>query len=48
MPRPSHQALNGETVGIRERFSNGGRWPGDPALPAEENANCMCSVSFSE
>lgn len=47
-PRPSHQALNGETVGIRERFSNGGRWPGDPALPAEENANCMCSVEFSE
>jgi len=47
-PRPSHAAMNGETVGIRQRFSNGGRWPGDPALGAEENANCMCSVVFGK
>ena len=45
-PRDSHAALNGMTVGIRERFPNGQRWPGDPAGGADENANCMCSVSF--
>jgi HK97 family phage portal protein len=46
-PRPDHAALNGVTVGIRERFPNGLRWPGDPAGTAEQNANCMCSVRFS-
>jgi hypothetical protein len=46
-PRPSHAALNGVTVGIRERFPNGQRWPGDPAGGAEENSNCQCSVDFN-
>lgn len=46
-PRDDHMAMNGETVGIRERFSNGMRWPGDPAGGAEQNANCQCSVRFS-
>lgn len=46
-PRPEHLAMNGETVGIRELFSNGMLWPGDPAGGAENNANCMCSVTFS-
>jgi HK97 family phage portal protein len=46
-PRPDHAALNGVTVGIRERFPNGLRWPGDPQGDAEDNANCMCSVRFS-
>ncbi|MCJ7529814.1 MAG: phage portal protein [Anaerolineales bacterium] len=45
-PRESHQAMNGETVGIREKFSNGLRWPGDPSGSAEDNANCQCSVDF--
>jgi HK97 family phage portal protein len=45
-PRDEHLALNGETVGIRELFSNGMRWPGDPRGGAENNANCMCSVEF--
>jgi HK97 family phage portal protein len=45
-PRPEHAAINGETVAIRERFSNGMLWPGDPAGGAENNANCMCSVRF--
>lgn len=45
-PRPSHAALNGETVGIRETFSNGLRWPGDPRGSADENAGCQCSVVF--
>lgn len=46
-PRQAHAAMNGETVGIREAFSNGMKWPGDPAGGAENNANCQCSVEFS-
>jgi hypothetical protein len=45
-PRDEHAAMNGETVGIREPFSNGMMWPGDPSGGADENANCMCSVDF--
>jgi hypothetical protein len=45
-PRPEHQAMNGETVGIEEVFSNGMRWPGDPAGGADNNANCQCSAVF--
>ncbi len=45
-PRDEHAALNGETVGIDELFSNGMRWPGDPAGGAENNANCECSITF--
>jgi len=45
-PRDAHLAMDGETVGIRDRFSNGMRWPGDPAGGAENNANCNCSVEF--
>lgn len=46
-PRDAHKAMDGETVGIRERFSNGMRWPGDPAGGADNNAGCMCSVEFN-
>jgi len=46
-PRDTHAAMNGETVRLHERFSNGGLWPGDPALPIEERANCQCSVVFN-
>jgi hypothetical protein len=45
-PRPSHMRMAGETVGIRDLFSNGMKWPGDPAGGAENNSNCACSVSF--
>ena len=45
-PRPSHAAINGEVVGIRETFSNGLRWPGDPAGSADDNAGCRCAVEF--
>jgi HK97 family phage portal protein len=48
-PRPSHAMMHGETVGIRERFSNGLRWPGDASTGnADEVANCHCSVEFSQ
>lgn len=44
-PRAEHAAINGETVGIDDEFSNGLRWPGDSASgdPAEV-ANCQCEV----
>jgi HK97 family phage portal protein len=45
-PRPIHAAMSGETVALGETFSNGMRWPGDPAGGAENNANCHCSVVF--
>jgi hypothetical protein len=38
-PRPEHAALDGETVGIDESFSNGGDWPGDDGEPG-----CNCTV----
>lgn len=46
-PRPSHAAQDGVSVGIRDTFPNGLRWPGDSRGSAEENANCDCSVEFS-
>ena len=45
-PRDEHALMDGETVGIGDLFSNGMRWPGDPAGGAENNANCKCSVRF--
>jgi hypothetical protein len=45
-PRPSHARMGGATVGIRELFSNGMMWPGDPKGGADEVAGCTCSVTF--
>jgi hypothetical protein len=45
--RPEHAAMDGETAGIGEPFSNGAQWPGDPVLGAEGVANCNCGVSIS-
>jgi HK97 family phage portal protein len=45
-PRPAHAAMSGATVGIKELFSNGMMWPGDPAGGADNNSNCSCSVTF--
>lgn len=46
-PRTSHSMMDGETVGIEEKFSNGASWPGDPVLGADGVAGCMCSVEVS-
>lgn len=46
--RASHAGMNGETVNIDETFSNGGLWPRDPSLPADESAGCDCLVDFTE
>lgn len=45
-PRPTHAALDGMTIGIRDLFPTGQRWPGDPAGGADNNANCECSIEF--
>ena len=45
-PRPSHAAMNGETVPVGEPFSNGLQWPGDYG-DAAETANCNCAISVS-
>lgn len=42
-PRPSHAALNGQTVAIDKTFSNGRRHPGDGA---SDDANCNCQLRF--
>ena len=46
-PRPSHAAMNGETVPYSEPFSNGAMWPGDAdALDVDEVAGCQCAVDI--
>ena len=46
-PRASHAAMDGETVGIDEQFSNGADWPGDSTLDADETCGCTCEVEVS-
>ena len=46
-PREAHAAMDGETVGIRERFSNGLRWPGDYEGSAEQTVHCQCSLRYN-
>lgn len=45
--RPEHAALNGETVGIDEDFSNGLPWPGASGGAAEDIAGCNCSLQMN-
>lgn len=44
-PRAAHSKMNGETVPVDEKFSNGADWPGDPVLGADGVAGCKCSVT---
>lgn len=48
LPNSRHADMDGETVGIDEKFSNGADWPGDPVLGAEGVSNCGCGVEISE
>ena len=43
--RTSHAMMNGEVVGIDDKFSNGARWPGDDSLDPDESCGCNCSTS---
>jgi SPP1 gp7 family putative phage head morphogenesis protein len=45
--RPSHNAANGQTVGIHDLFRVGGesaRYPGDENLPPGERISCRCAL----
>jgi SPP1 gp7 family putative phage head morphogenesis protein len=42
--RPSHQALDGVTIRVGERFPNGLRFPLDPEGPPEEVIACRCDT----
>lgn len=46
-PRPSHKALNGESVALDDVFGNGCRWPGDTAAKDAETANCNCRLDYT-
>lgn len=46
-PRPSHAAVDGETVPYDEPFSNGAMRPGDDALDAADVANCQCTIEVT-
>lgn len=47
-PRRSHAAMNGDTVAVSAKFSNGADWPGDSrALDAADVANCNCTVEIT-
>jgi len=46
-PRASHAEMSGETVDIKDTFSNGLRFPGDASTgDASEVANCTCVMSI--
>ena len=45
-PRDSHAAMDGQTVGINDLFSNGLDWPGSGGDP-DEVSNCKCEVIIS-
>ena len=45
-PRPSHAAMDGETVPYEGTFSNGAFWVGDDNLDADETCGCNCSISI--
>lgn len=45
-PRRSHAAINGDVVGVDERFANGLRFPGDPDGSLDETAGCKCRLQI--
>lgn len=45
--RADHAAMNGETVGLQEAFSNGLQIAGDPNGSADQNAGCQCVNDFN-
>ena len=42
--RDSHAEVDGETIGVKEKFSNGLEYPGDPSGDASEVYNCRCTL----
>lgn len=46
-PNSRHASMNGQTVPLDSKFSNGADWPGDPTLGAAQVANCGCGVTIN-
>ena len=46
-PRPSHAAMNGQTVPYKEKFSNHMDWPGDWTGGPDEVCGCQCTIELS-
>lgn len=47
--RESHNAADGQVVGMDEAFDVGGSrlmYPGDPSGPADEVINCRCAIGY--
>ena len=44
--RDSHQHLDGETIDVSEKFSNGLEFPGDTSGRPEELYNCRCTMTY--
>ena len=42
--RDSHRRIDGDSVGVNERFANGLRYPGDKSGPTKETINCRCTM----
>lgn len=47
-PKSRHANMNGETVPVDQKFSNGADWPGDPVLGAGGVANCLCGCDIND
>jgi HK97 family phage portal protein len=46
-PRESHAAMNGQTVGLEDHFSNGARFPADAVnLGIDDVAGCNCDMTI--
>jgi len=43
-----HASMNHQPVPIKERFSNGMLYPGDPAGGAKETIQCRCSIYYEK
>lgn len=46
-PRKSHAAVDGETVPLDQKFSNGLMWPGASGADEDETAGCKCRLDVS-
>lgn len=41
-----HNGVDGERIGLFEKFSNGLWFPGDKSAPAKEVCNCRCTLGY--
>ena len=46
-PREDHAAMDGETVPVDAKFSNGAEWPGDDVLGPDGTCGCNCTTEIT-